>query len=316
METKRTKIEPQDQAVMEAANGKAGTKRTRVKPKFEDINNAPPATPDKEDLSKPFSAYNVKGTETGRLDSSKLNLSNTPKEAAKMPAGLDVEKAMVDAREAAPPKPKRARKPKAQEAAAPGTIEAEMLMDGSAPVKHPSEMTVDELAEELKEFDTQGALVIPADAKVEYIEPVEGGTSESPTKPIFKVLPGYEIVREPFHTNAPYTVVVRGQTGSRVIEMACQSDALGEAKLEHFCTARRISILRPGMKAVHFFDVAAFYKMRAQELIEAMAAGQARADHERAMRPQEVEQSHVRPQYGRRDYGHQNQIEVYDYRAA
>ena len=106
------------------------------------------------------------------------------------------------------------------------------------------------------------------------------------------------IDRPKFRTDAPYTVIVRGQTGSRLVEEKSLDWALQTAKEAHAATGRRVSILRPGMKAVHLSNVEAFYTMRLAEEAHASAAGQARADALRASQPTSEP---ARPRFQRRD---------------
>ena len=113
------------------------------------------------------------------------------------------------------------------------------------------------------------------------------------------------IERPQFKTDAPYTVVIRGQTGSRLVEEKSMDWALQTAKEAHAATGRRVSILRPGMKAVHLSNVEAFYTMRADEMRHAMAAGQARADALRASQP--PQEPVVRPRFQRDGNGYSNQ---------
>ena len=104
--------------------------------------------------------------------------------------------------------------------------------------------------------------------------------------------------RPKFRTDAPYTVIVRGQTGSRLVEEKSMDWAMQMAKEAHAATGRRVSILRPGMQAVHISDVEAFYTMRSAEERHASAAGQARADVLRASQPPPEP---VRPRFQRQD---------------
>ena len=315
MATKRVKIEAagtDSGSIMreiEAAVPVRGTTRTRVKKPYEDVANKGPDQIDAQEAGQPFVAVPGKSTSKSRL---KAAIG-----ASKMPAGLDPEKAMRDAQAVAPEKPKRARKPKVTAEAPvsgiihdpPGEVEpgdeglVEALDGQGQPTGYAS--TVFTMEESHARYSEQ-VFGIPKDAHVSHMAATEGDTGESPTKPVFEVLERYRTVKAPFHTDAPYTVVVKGQTGSLRFEERDFGRAIDEAKQFHIATARRVSVLRPGMKAVHYYHVKDFNEMRARELVQSMLAGQARADAERRMRPQVV-QSHVKPQYGRRtrdDYQH------------
>ena len=266
-------------AVKESSVVVGRTTRTKVVKPFQAANDAPPAQISLEEAQVPFQAA-VEGKKTSTK-------SRVKAAEATMPKGLDPEKAMRDAQAVAPPKPKRARKPKAassQAAPAPGTMEAELMMSG--------------LVQEFKDFVEENpdtVIPLPAEAVVEVV------TAPAEPEP-FKVLPGYEIVRAPFHTEAPYTIIVRKQGARQELTAKTLHEASSIAKEAHIITGRRTTVLRPGMEAIHFSDVEAFYEMRAAELRNSTAAGQERANREMAKRREELAEkvAQTQPARGRR----------------